>query len=213
MAGRSLFPRTMTSTGWALVVTNLLPLVGVFLFKWDAALILLLYWMENVIIGVINLIKLAKVKADPGGPPLGFVLPFFLAHYGIFTFVHGVFVMVFSSVGSDGLADVGPNLGMITQLFSSKWFVINLLALAVSHGFSLMTNFFGKKEYEKLTRKDQMMQPYARIIVLHIALLFGGVITIYFGNPVGVLVILIAGKIVLDLKLHNKEHRMLSEAQ
>jgi hypothetical protein len=50
-----------------------------------------------------------------------------------------------------------------------------------------------------------MAQPYARVVVLHLAILFGGWIALALGSNVGVLMLLIAGKTVLDLSLHLRE--------
>ena len=35
----------------SLVLANLVPLAGVFAFHWDAAMIILLYWVENLVVG------------------------------------------------------------------------------------------------------------------------------------------------------------------
>jgi hypothetical protein len=51
-----------------------------------------------------------------------------------------------------------------------------------------------------------MMSPYARIIVLHVAILLGGFIVMALGSNVGALMILIVGKTILDLSLHLSQH-------
>ena len=51
-----------------------------------------------------------------------------------------------------------------------------------------------------------MSAPYKRIIVLHLAILFGGWGVLALGSPLPVLVILVVLKTALDLKLHLKEH-------
>lgn len=38
-----------------LVVINLIPLVGVFAFGWNAGFLMLVYWMETVVIGLFNI--------------------------------------------------------------------------------------------------------------------------------------------------------------
>jgi Family of unknown function (DUF6498) len=45
------------ASAWALVAANVLPLVGVLLWGWSAFDIVALYWVENVIIGVITSLK------------------------------------------------------------------------------------------------------------------------------------------------------------
>ena len=54
---------------------------------------------------------------------------------------------------------------------------------------------------------DLMQAPYPRIVVLHMAIVLGAFATIALGSPLLLLVILIVGKTLLDLKLHLKEHK------
>jgi hypothetical protein len=56
-----------------------------------------------------------------------------------------------------------------------------------------------------------MMAPYGRIIVLHIAILFGAFVITAFGSPVFLLLLLIAGKIGLDAKLHLRSRKKFDE--
>ena len=46
----------------ALIAANLAPLFGVLFFGWDAAAIVLLYWIENLIIGAYNVLMMILVK-------------------------------------------------------------------------------------------------------------------------------------------------------
>ncbi len=50
-------PSQFTSTV-ALLVGNLLPIVGVLLWGWDVHSIVTLYWTENLILGAIMLLKM-----------------------------------------------------------------------------------------------------------------------------------------------------------
>jgi hypothetical protein len=48
----------------ALTVANLVPLFGVVFLGWDAAAIVLLYWIENLIIGLFNVLRMILVKVE-----------------------------------------------------------------------------------------------------------------------------------------------------
>src|SRR5205823_14331145 len=78
-----------------LVAANLVPLAGVLFFGWSVFATLLLFWVENVIVGGFNVLRILWAQPDN---PLMWVakagmIPFFIVHYGLFTTVHGAFVL------------------------------------------------------------------------------------------------------------------------
>lgn len=93
-----------------LVGVNMIPLFGVLFLGWRLFPIMVLYWLENGIIGLFNLPKIARAPlgglpySGPDGPAQsifllgvfgrGFLMVFFVFHYGIFWAVHGLFVFV-----------------------------------------------------------------------------------------------------------------------
>ena len=79
-----------------LAVANAVPLFGAIFWGWQAANIVLLYWAENLAVGFYNVLKIAfaKVPHRSGHLVKLFLIPFFTVHYGGFTAVHGVFVLV-----------------------------------------------------------------------------------------------------------------------
>lgn len=90
-----------------LVVMNLIPLAGVLWWGWNVYSLLVLYWIENGIIGVINVPKILRAEGEvlATGPQLrvngalarsrGAIVAFFVMHYGIFWIGHGIFVFLF----------------------------------------------------------------------------------------------------------------------
>ena len=58
-----------------------------------------------------------------------------------------------------------------------------LLALFISHGVSFVTNYLLKGEYKKEKVNSLMGRPYARIVVLHVAIIFGGFLTMALNLP------------------------------
>ena len=50
-------------SAWALIAANVLPLLGVLFWDWDAFAIVALYWVENVVIGVLCHIR-AEILRD-----------------------------------------------------------------------------------------------------------------------------------------------------
>jgi hypothetical protein len=207
----------------ALTVANLIPLLGVFLLDWDAAAVVLLYWIENLIIGFFNIFRmiLVKVESTAGQFQKLFMIPFFCVHFGGFCAVHGFFLLAFFKIGSStdvldpGTPWVGPLIflqllySVVMQLWQSRppgleWPV---LGLAVSHGISFVKNFIFGQEYLSLKMNQIMMRPYKRIVLMHVAIIAGGVFVMKLGSPVGLLCVLIFLKIGMDIWLHAKSHR------
>jgi hypothetical protein len=216
-----------------LIAANLIPVAGVLLWGWSVFEIVALYWFENVVIGAVNILKLAAAAGDPGDPPENpdmpdylrapeiarhglklFLIPFFTFHYGMFCFVHGIFVFALLGGEGGGFMHSDPFSGMggmIGRIFESggSWFVIAIIA---SHLFSFGWNFIGKGEYRRASANQVMAAPYGRIVVLHIAIIFGAFVITALGSPVFLLLLLIAGKIILDAKLHLRSHAKANEA-
>lgn len=185
-------PRTSAA---ALVIANLTPLAGVMLFEWRVLDVLLLYWAENVVIGVINVLRMLVAG---GGRYL--LIPFFATHYGIFCFGH--YLAVTSLFGTDS----GTAAALPQYWQPQLWW--GVAAIAVSHLLSFALNFIGEEEYLRTNIGELMHRPYGRIVTLHIAVIAGGLLVSLLGNPVWMLIILIAIKIVIDLRLHGRERQI-----
>lgn len=130
-----------------------------------------------------------------------FLAPFFTVHYGMFCAVHLVFVCVLLSGEIDD-GPVQPAIDAITQI----GILLTIVGLVVSHGVSFVTNYLGKGEYRKTVPPLLMFQPYARVVILHVALLACGFLLVLLDSPTWMLFVFVVGKTVLDIKLHLREH-------
>ncbi len=211
----------------ALILANLVPLVGVLWFGWDVWGILIIYWLENGIVGLFNVLKMRRAEGSedgssasagatrrrlsgfkvngrsPSGSDEAALVPFFIMHYGIFWVVHGVFVLLlptFGAMGADETPDFGTKLDPLAIL-------LVLVGLFISHGLSYRLNYIGRGEYLRTTAAQQMFAPYGRLVVLHITIIFGAILIGVTGAPAAAIVVLVLLKIALDLGLHLAEHR------
>ncbi|MGE5760082.1 MAG: DUF6498-containing protein, partial [Gemmatimonadota bacterium] len=87
-------PRPWPISSAVLLAANVAPLIGVLAHHWTVFAVVLLYWCENVVVGVFNVLRMLVAQPQVALAQAGKVLliPFFCVHYGTFTFVHGVFV-------------------------------------------------------------------------------------------------------------------------
>ncbi len=199
-------PAEKPISAWVLVAAHLLPLYGVLFWSWEVFPLLALFWMENAIIGVLNATRMLAL--DPGNAALWagklFMVPFFCFHYGMFTTIHGLFVFsMFGKYPVDGLYVLAPAARAVADW--NLW--LPLGALAASHAFSFFWNFVHRGEYLRAGLQEQMMKPYGRVVVLHLAILLGGAAAMALGSPLWALLVLLGVKIAVDLSAHLKEHR------
>lgn len=187
------------SPGVVLIGVNLIPLFGVLILGWDTFLIFFLYWLESAVMGIYSITKLAIVARLSGV----FLVPFFMFHYGMFMFVHLVFIGALFAPESTGGFPL--NFGLLVSSLAVVFPA--LLGLLISHGISFFNNFIGKKEYLRGDPRKHMTMPYARIMVMHIALIFGGMLISIFNARFFGLPLLIALKTFIDYKAHVREHR------
>ncbi len=209
-----------------LIVSNFLPLLGVFAFGWRVFDIVLLYWLENVIIGVFNVIKIVtcmpqqeqasagttdKQRASANAVTMQggvhaiklFLVPFFTFHYGLFCTVHGVFIIAL--LGDDQLGQEFP-LWVALDMLKHPGFAIAAIGLIASHGVSLIKNYYMRGEYKKTHPIILLFSPYARIVILHIAILLSAFLTLAIGSPIWMLLLLVIGKTAVDLFIHLAAH-------
>ena len=196
----------------ALVLANLVPVFGVLFFHWEVFPLMFLFWSENVIVGAFNVLKMLTANPESPLSRAGklFIIPFFCVHYGMFTFVHGIFVVALFGGGlKHGAGFPTPEtFWRIVQEYHLGWAI---LGLAISRGISFVTNYLVSGEYKRASLQQLMAQPYGRIVVLHIAILGGGFLMLALHSPEVGLLLLVALKIAFDLRGHFAERKKFAE--
>ncbi|MDP8905352.1 MAG: DUF6498-containing protein [Chloroflexota bacterium] len=195
-----------------LLLANAIPLGGVLFLGWDAAAILMLFWLENGIVGLLNVPKIvltalgASDSAARGRSIYAAIL--FPIHYGFFWYVHGVFVLLLIGAGGYAPFDLGAMLRAAT---ADSTVLLAAAALLTSHAVSFVVNYVGQAEYRRTTAERQAGEPYPRMIVLHMTVILGGLLALRLDEPIGLLVGLVVIKTIVDLLLHLRQHRQRSE--
>ena len=234
-----LYRRTTTSrTAIALVLANAIPLAGVLFFGWSLWTVLVLYWVENGIVGLWTIPRILLARgaltiptAARGaatvilplisGAARPIVAAFFALHYGVFWLGHGFFVLLLPRMFGlrSAALDGGPPVFDPTTGFPGLdptpavaaggfgeivWSSVALgaVALFLSHGLSFVLDYLGKGEYLRTSAPAEATKPYGRVVVLHLTILFGAFAILLIGAPLLLVAILVALKIVLDLRLH-----------
>ncbi|MDH4238821.1 MAG: DUF6498-containing protein [Phycisphaerae bacterium] len=156
---------------WTLIVSNLIVIVWALIEGWPLAIVVWVYWAQSVSIGILWFFKILTLKEFSAK---GFTINgmadeettdtkirtafFFLAHYGFFHFVYAFFLFVlFRPVR------IGPILFMAVLFLVYQCF-----------------SFFYNRKWEGKRKPNigkMMLFPYARIIPMHITILFGGILS------------------------------------
>lgn len=206
-AGSAATAAAASVSSWVLVAANLVPLYGVLAWDWPVFPLIALFWMENVIVGALNVARM--LAADPGNVALWagklFMVPFFCVHYGMFTAAHGTFVFgMFGGKGYDARG-LWPGEAAV-QTVVDYGLAVPVAALALSHLFSFVWNYLGRGEFRSASLAALMGTPYARVVVLHLTIIFGGMAAMALDSPVWALVLLVGIKTGVDLLSHRREH-------
>ncbi len=188
----------------ALVAYTVLPLVGVLLLGWDWREVILLYWFENISIGLAMVVTLwrtahaptaAPATAAPStataptptaapqdpsthdqtpnvqnmeGPVAGtFLAGFFAMHYGMFTLVHGVFVLLL----------VGGIMAPVESATAINWWGV-LVVWVIGTVVQLRAAIVGP--LPRLRGTLLMFSVYPRIFALHLTIILAVFVILAF---------------------------------
>jgi hypothetical protein len=182
----------------AALLFNLIPIIGVIAWGWSVFALIFLYWAENVLIGVRTFFAMAASGSARGdaGAGLGLGL-FFALHYGLFCFVHGMFVILLFGPRPEGQdfvawSDVGA------MFANSPHLSAGFVSIALWQGV-LFILFLARGEAARSDPKTLMGAPYPRMIVLHVAIVLSGFVLMGMERPVAGLVLLALLKTAFDI--------------
>jgi Family of unknown function (DUF6498) len=185
----------------ALLASNVLALGVAYASGIGLREMMLVYWIQSVVIGATSFIRILRLdRFDPANFKIDNrqveetaatkrkVAFFFLLHYGFFHLVYLLFVAV----------DGGGELG------SARGYLLCALVFAVNHGYSLVQNMRSDAQ-GRPSIGALMFLPYARILPMHLTILFGGLL---FSGTFA-FVLFGALKTAADAVMHALEHHLM----
>jgi hypothetical protein len=191
---------------------------GVLVLGWPVFVVMALFWFENVVLGGQNVLRMLVSGARLGGAGVFaalFMAAFFTVHYGLFTAVHGVFVVMLFGLPelgreamNGGLA--GPLAQMTQHLVADRDAWLAMLAIVAVHGVGFAQ--WAVASRERPTPLNELMSaPYGRIMVLHVTLIAGGFLVMSLHAPVLGALLLVALKLGYDLVTLHRGSRQRQE--
>ncbi|MEM1086756.1 MAG: DUF6498-containing protein [Pseudomonadota bacterium] len=201
---------------WAILAVDLFPIIAVLTLGWGAAALVFLYWLENLIVGAVALAKMiaASMKDSPAGLlAMLFLGPFFIVHYGMFCFVHGIFVAVFAELQVGNNPDFFGPFGLVNLALSSgEMMTLFVWAIITLQVFLYVRDFILRGEYKRAGVDEMMMSPYARVVVLHIGIFAGAAAMVALGEPLWGILALIGLRAVWGVILAMRRRVQLDAA-
>lgn len=188
-----------------LVVVNLVALGAALVLRMSLRDLMLVYWMQSVIIGLMNVIRILRLRdfSTEGLRQRGRQVPvtpgskygvavFFCLHYGFFHFIYLFFLRT-------------PGRGPEGDPVASYWLAGCALLFLVQHAFSLRQTLArdasGRPNLGKL-----MFLPYLRILPMHLTLIFG---LGFLGGGSAALLLFGFLKTLADVGMHVVQQRIM----
>jgi hypothetical protein len=211
-----------------LVTANLLPLVGVAFWHWDAFLVLMLYWMDTAIIAFWTMARIAvtprerldDLRISSGGQSINSpwaIVGFFVVHAGLFMAVHFLFLWVLFA-GAWAQRIHGPG-DFVRQIIVDSRLWLPLAGLMLSRGVSFLFHVVRPETVQRieqaLFRRPVRLAArapagslgaeigvlYARVVIMQIAIILGAFLSMLLGS-MAPFVILIVLKTADDVAVH-----------
>ncbi len=132
--------------------------------------------------------KLRDAEAHSGSKPEAVTLSkFFALHYGIFTAVHGLLVLVFFGLVMGGLWQQGQ-----------AWW-LSAIIIAAIHYLGFRSEWRARQGWTRTTPGRVMAEPYARVLVLHVIVIAGGWLALSAPSPQSILKLFALIKLGVEL--------------
>jgi hypothetical protein len=190
----------------AAVLSAAVTATGVLAFGWPVFVVMLLFWTENVLIGLANVMRIVVAGMRAGGAGLLgylFAAVFFTFHYGVFTAAHGMFVLALFGPDraiDEAMADPATVAPLVGLTVSAPWVLLALALIAASVAIDAVRWIIGSRADAQMESPQVLMAaPYGRIGVLHVTLIIGGAIATALQAPAAAAVLLVALKLGYDL--------------
>lgn len=207
-----------------LVAANAVTVFGVLFRGWSVENIVLIYWFESVVVGLYTCLKIllarptsiGRVSLSRFSSPVSFGMSllfrivtifFFVIFFGLFLLLHGIFV---SAIVDHRMAGAVP---FETEFFQEhvQEIFLAVFALTISHGVSFIQHYLGRREYIGANPLDLAGRPYNRLILIQITVTLGTLVAVALqGDGRVYAIVLIAGKVWLDIRAHLAEHGQLN---
>jgi hypothetical protein len=181
------------------VWANAFFLLGLVLFNLtDSLTIVLGYFLETIVIGVLHALKLAMTvkfgKADPpryNQMPGYMLVPFFIVHYGMFVAIQTLFLFSIVSIDNSSLSsgfELFKNINYALHLKGMGWVLTSII---LTNCFYFYFNFLKTKRYLEVAPSQLFFKPYIRIVIQQFTVILCGFFIVFLSGAKAAAILLI----------------------
>jgi hypothetical protein len=165
--------------------------------------ILFVYFLETIIIGVFNALKMffsIKLGKSKG---YGMIL-FFLFHYGFFIAIQSIFAFALFGIKDSSLFKepfhILENYEIILNLEDMKY---ALPAIILTHVGKFFTDFIHNKKYLQFSANEIMTKPYLRIFIQQFVVIISFFFMVFSNAGAIAAILLILFRLIIDLVMES----------
>lgn len=181
----------------------------------DTLTIVMAYFLETIIIGMIQVLKMYRVVSTSKTKNY-FLIPFFIFHYSFFVAVQLIFVFVFLEMKDNNIREPFNLIENILYVLSYKGMKIVLISILIYNLGDYFINFIRPKVYKTITVDKLFMQPYVRIFIQQFAVILGGFFILIFSGLFVVAILIILFRTLIELhfianpnsKIFDSKHKL-----
>lgn len=185
------YPNSRNSS---IYLTNLFVLALFINGSVTAAVVIFSYFLETIIIGIFNILKMASAakanNVSDGYNKLGTIL-FFIVHYGGFVAIQSLFA--FSFVTITGVERIEPFelITNYTHVIKQENMWLLLVTIGVTQFYQFLMVFIKEERFLEISPMDIMFAPYLRIFIQQFVVILAGFFLFFEQESIAVYILLI----------------------
>lgn len=192
-------------------------LTGLIWWGWSPLLVVMAYFFETIIIGILHIAKMLSVWRYGKEQQLAVrankhdtmnhvgLIPFFMVHYFFFVGIQSIFV--FSFFGKElGSRDAFGLIENYQLLLSKPEFLLVFAIQVATHTGILIRQWIIPARYHQYTLNKLFIQPYLRIFIQQFVTILAGFFFIILNTGIAVAILLIVLRLLLDCLLLAARH-------
>lgn len=168
--------------------------------KADPLTIVMAYFLETIIIGIVNAFKMYKViSTNPKEEKKYGLILFFLVHYTFFVAIQLIFVFAFLEMNDDNIKSGFNLIDNISYTMSLKGMTMVLASILIYNLADYYFNFIRPKIYTETTSSKLFITPYPRIFIQQLAVILGGFFIMFTSGVFAVAILIILLRTAIEL--------------